>query len=304
MLTKVKIALQAPYTDKTDRFFSLRLKQDLNNEPSKYRRPEKMLVVSDIEGDFRTFCNVLYKSRVINRDLQWTFEGGHLVIVGNCFDNKKSSIEYLWFIYSLEEKARRKGGYVHFILGNNEIMNLNGAWRYEHPRYATMSSSSRNPSTALYDANYEIWRWLRTKNIMEKIGEVLFVHGGIAHELLESGLSVTGLNNLARSNYIAASEVFETPLLHLLFNSQQSPFQYQGYYQQAVSEEQIDAILRHFSVQTIVTGHTIVDRITAFYNGKVINVDTDHANGKSEALFIRGHRFYRLDGQGTRERIK
>jgi hypothetical protein len=304
MLTKVKIALQAPYTEKTNRYFSLRLKRHLNIEPAKYPKPGRMLVVSDIEGDFKTFCHVLSRGGVINERLQWTFGDGHLVILGNCFNNDRRTIEYLWFIYALEEKARRKGGYVHFILGNNEIKNLNGDWRYAHPNYAKADPSSGNPSTALYDANSELWRWLRTKNIMEKVGGILFVHGGVGMEVIQTGLSLSELNNLARPYYAAAGGTFQNPVLHMLLSSEQAPFQYRGYYQQGISEREIDMVLRYFKVQTIVIGHTMVEQVSGFYNGKVINVSTDHANGKSEALLTRKRHFYRIDQQGKWERIK
>ncbi len=43
--------------------------------------------------------------------------------------------ECLWLIYSLEEKAKAAGGYVHFILGNHEIMNMQGDFRYVQDKY-------------------------------------------------------------------------------------------------------------------------------------------------------------------------
>ena len=43
--------------------------------------------------------------------------------------------EVLWLIYSLEEKAKAAGGYVHYILGNHEIMNMSNDLRYVQNRY-------------------------------------------------------------------------------------------------------------------------------------------------------------------------
>lgn len=303
--TKVRITLQAPYTNKAGRFFSVHLKRELNNEPAKYSLPRRTLVISGLEGDFRTLCKILSKCRVINKYLQWTFGEGHLVILGNCFDKDERLVEYLWFVYSLEEKARKSGGYVHFILGKNEILNLNGGWRHEHPRYAKGDVSSGIAATALYDANNEIWRWLQTKNIVEKIGSYLFVHGGIAHAVLQLNLSVTRLNRLVRGHYSDVGiEIPEDPALHMLFNSEQSPVWYKGYFQQDVSEQQMNDILQFYKVKAIITGCATVGQITAFCNGKVVNVATDQQNEKAEALLILGHRFYRVDGSGERERIK
>jgi len=263
-----------------------------------------MLVISDIEGNFQPFCMHLIKARIIDKYLEWTFGNGHLVIVGDCFDRGEQVIECLWLIYSLEEKAKKQGGHVHFILGNHEIMNLNSDWRYIHPKYAVKKAASTTPAAALYDGNTELWRWLQTKNIIEKIGDVLFVHGGVSEELLKLNLSVSEINNIARPYYKQAIELFTDSVLHTIFNSDDSPFWYRGYYQQLAKEEQIEATLKHFGVSTIVTGHTVVDKITPFFNGKVINVDTDHAAGNSEALLIVRHRFYRIDNDGKRHRVK
>lgn len=301
MIIPNKIALSIPDAEEKRKYFSLKVKQHIDNEHNEYDRPSKILVMADIEGNFRAFCKLLNVNGVINRNLKWTFDDGHLVIVGDCFDRGEQVVECLWLIYSLEERARRNGGYVHFILGNHEIMNMNGDWRYVHPKYA---SSSRIPFTALYNGNNELWNWLRTKNIIEKIGDILFVHAGIAPELLQLNLSISEINNLARPFYTHANKQFTDNTLHTIFNSEQSPFWYRGYYQNTITEDQIDATLQHFGVKTIVTGHTVVDKVTAFFNGKVINVDTDHASGNSEALFIKKDRFYRVDKNGKRERIK
>lgn len=301
MLTKFKISLARP--DKTHRHFSFRLKQHLDNEKSEYRHPGKIFVVSDIEGNFQSFYRLLLRNKIVNKYFEWTFSDSHLVVNGDCFDRGEQVTECLWLIYSLEEKAKQQGGYVHFILGNHEIMNMNGDWRYVHPKYAETTKSPKS-HTALYGGNEELWRWLRTKNIIEKVGNILFVHAGIANEIVQHKLSIVEINALARPYYTRAGSAFTDPKLSLIFGNNTSPFWYRGYYIGTASEEQVDNTLNHFGVNTIVTGHTLIDRVDGFFNGKVINVNTDHATGKSEALLIRKDKFYRVTITGERERIK
>jgi hypothetical protein len=303
MNTAIKIALEMPDQQKASRQFTFRLKSDLDNELSEYPSPKKTFVVSDIEGNFTAFCKLLIKGKVIDRHLKWTFEDNHLVIVGDCFDRGEQVTECLWLIYSLEEKARQKGGYVHFILGNHEIMNMNGDWRYVHPKYAE-NTRTQLPITALYGGNNELWRWLCTKNIIEKIGNVLFVHAGIAGEFIQVAPTIKEINEKARRYYTRAHESFTDPLLSVIFNSQNSPFWFRGYYDGTTTEEQVNAALSHFRVNTIVTGHTISNQVNSYFNGKVINVNTDHAAGISEGLLIRRNRFYRLTVGGNKEKIK
>lgn len=170
-----------------------------------------------------------------------------------------------------------------------------------HPKYA---ETPKIPYTALYSGNIELWRWLCTKNIMEKIGDTLFVHGGIAAELLQWEYSVAEVNGLSRPFYNRAHETHNDPFLHTIFNSDNSPFWYRGYYQNETNEGHIDSILAHFGVKTIVTGHTVVNKVSSFYHGKVINIDTNHAAGISEALVIRRGKYYRVDKRGKKEKIK
>lgn len=292
-----------PRLKETKSHISLKVKQDMFNEPSVYNRPPKILAVSDIEGNFVPFLKLLLDNKVIDNYLRWIFNDGHLVIVGDCFDRGEEVMECLWLIYYLEEKARKAGGYVHFLLGNHEIMNLNGDWRYIHPKYA---HATNVPFTALYNGNNELWRWLCTKNVMEKIGDVLFVHAGVAPELLKLKMSIPEINNCIRPFYNRANQTFDDPLLNTVFNSTNSPFWYRGYYvaENGVSEDVINATLKYYGVKTIVTGHTVVSQVTSYFNGKVINIDTDHAAGQSEALLIRKNRFYRVRHKAKRERIK
>jgi hypothetical protein len=301
MRSKTKIAIDIPNVKDENRYFSLRLQQRLLNEQSVFDTSSRIFVVSDIEGNFKGFYRLLIASKIIDKYFDWIFEDGHLVIVGDCFDRGEQVTECLWLIYSLEEKAKKAGGYVHFILGNHEIMNMNGDWRYVHPKYAANNSSIH---AALYDGSNELWRWLRTKNIIEKIGDTLFVHAGIAPELLKSEISISEINNLARPYYTQANGQYSNLLLKTLFNSESSPFWYRGYYREGASDKLIDATLQQYGVNTIVTGHTMIDKITAFFSGKVINVNTDHAAGNSEALLIKKDRFYRIDNKGKKERIK
>lgn len=295
MMSNIKIRLQIPRNP--NRHFSLFLKKEKMNEQSVYKMPHRIFAVSDIEGNFSAFCKLLRMAGVIDKYLKWTFNENHLVIVGDCFDRGDEVLECLWLIYSLEQKAEKFGGHVHFILGNHEIMNMNGDWRYVHPKYASTKSA------ALYDGSNEIWRWLRTKNIIEQIGETLFVHGGISKELLDLQLTIDQINDLARP-YDTDKHTINSQALQVIFSTHSSPFWYRGYYRDPTDENTVDETLLRYGVQTIVTGHTTIEQISSFFNGKVINLNTDHSLESSQGLMISGGKFYRIDTTGKKETIK
>ena len=299
MAGKIQIALQIPYLDplRNDRIFFLRLKQELVKERPIYKRTERTFVISDTGGDFLKFCKILYKGDVINRKLQWTFDDGRLVILGNCLDSNKDVLECLWLIYDLEEKAKKKGGYVHFLWGNNELIHINGDWRFRHPKYA-VGDFSRDASTALFDGSNELWRWLKTKNMIERIGRILFVHGSVSADLLFSGLSIMQINNLARSYIVKPNHIFDAPSLADSFGEVLNAER-----DEKSMEAKVDQMLNHFSVKAIVTTLEGRQQIDILYRGKVVNVHSDHLNGQSEGLLIGKHRFYRVSKSEKPQRL-
>ena len=92
-------------------------------------------MISDIEGNFGAFRKLLQGNRVIDENFNWTYGKDHLVLVGDFVDRSTMVTEVLWLIYSLEEKAKAAGGYVHYILGNHEIMNMSDELDYVQERY-------------------------------------------------------------------------------------------------------------------------------------------------------------------------
>lgn len=291
------------------------LKSQLLTEPSlTITRPERLFVLSDIEGNFDAFRKLLQANKIVDDNLNWTFGKGRLVFAGDMFDRGLQVTECLWLVYTLEEKAKAAGGYVHFILGNHEIMNLQGDHRYVEDKYKENAKLMDKTLTQLYNEDSELGRWLRTKNIIEKIGDLLFMHGGFSKELNNQPLSVEQLNSTARPFYAdnkAAKNA--NPKVSQLYNSTTSPFWYRLYYEKErfsksqnkqiyrAPESQVDSTLRKFDVKHIITGHTIIaDTISTHYNNKIINTDTKHAEGKSEALLIEGKNFYRVNAEGKR----
>ena len=94
-----------------NQFFSFRLKKELTKEPAVYEMPEKLIAISDIEGEFEAFRSFLIANGVMNEKYKWTFGKGHLVTVGDFFDRGLMVTQTLWLIYHLEnqaEKADRK----------------------------------------------------------------------------------------------------------------------------------------------------------------------------------------------------
>ncbi|HWA05762.1 MAG TPA: metallophosphoesterase [Ignavibacteria bacterium] len=282
------------------------IKDSLINENSAYPMPEKLIAISDIEGNFEAFRDFLINNHVINTNNQWIFGAGHLVLVGDFFDRGLNVTECLWFIYHLEQEAAFNGGYVHFILGNHEIMNMNDDIRYVRNKYIENAKLMNEDYRDLYKQNTELGRWLETKNIVEKIGNYLFLHGGISEELSMLNPAIEDINNRSRNYYFSSKAARQSgdTLVSTVFRSKFSPFWYRGYVEETIKEESLNLTLKIFDVNKIIVGHTIVNDVRYFYNGKVIAIDTDHAEGDTEGLLIEDGIEYRVDKNGNRYILK
>jgi len=284
--------------------FDVKLKAKLQEERSVWGKPKRALVISDIEGNFAALRKLLVANKVIDENFNWTFGEGHLLFIGDFVDRGKQQTEVLWLIYSLEDKAKAAGGYVHYVLGNHEIMNLSGDLRYLDPKYFKAAQLMNQHYVELLGDKTELGRWLRTKNVAEKIGDILYVHGGISPMVYRIPFDVPLINKLARPFY--ADSTYSYPNLETdILYSDHGPFWYRGFYSNRgnpIVETQVDSSLMRFSSDHIVTGHTVVaDTISVWFKGKVFNTDTHHAKGHSEGLLIEGgNMFYRVDANGTK----
>lgn len=292
-------------TDIPGQSFQVKLRAGLEPERTEFNDVKKRFIVSDIEGNFKAFRELLQAGGIIDTSYQWTFGNGHLILTGDFVDRGNRVNEVLWLIYSLEEQAKAAGGYVHYVLGNHEIMNMNGDLRYVHPQYLKSAALLNTGFTDLYGTNSELGRWLRTKNVMEKIGDILFVHGGVSAPVNMMELSTSKLNKLVRPHYDDSLMKFKQPELEILY-SDLGPFWYRGYYMGAdrANINTIDSTLRHYKVKKIATGHTVIaDTISALMGGKLINTDVHHLKGHTEGLLEEEGIFYRVLPSGEKKRF-
>ena len=139
--------------DSTNFSFDLEINNlNLKNNIS-YSDKKEVFAISDIEGNFKTLRDFLIINKIINKDLKWTFNDNHLVFLGDFIDRGYYSNQVLWFIYKLEIEARKYGGHVHYILGNHEILNLQGNYEYANKKQNKISNVLEKQQYELYNMN-------------------------------------------------------------------------------------------------------------------------------------------------------
>ncbi len=69
--------------------FSFQLKDSIKLENETYNLPDKIIVISDIEGNFDAFSGFLLNNKVIDNNYNWIFGNGHLLLNGDFVDREK-----------------------------------------------------------------------------------------------------------------------------------------------------------------------------------------------------------------------
>ncbi|MDO4881236.1 MAG: metallophosphoesterase [Capnocytophaga sp.] len=288
-----------------DHFFSFKVKKELKNEPSKYPMPDKLIAISDIEGNYQAFEQFLIHNKVMNKRYKWTYGKGHLVLLGDFFDRGLFVTQTLWLIYHLESQAEKAGGKIHFILGNHDLMNMNNDFRYVRKKYQENASLMNTDYLHFYKPNTELGRWLATKNIVEKIGGYVFVHAGISKEVANLDISIPTLNENARKYYFdnKKAQHLNDGLLSVIYQFGLSPIWYRGFGKQTIDKEEFNYIRQRFGADKFVIGHTLHQEISYLYDQKVIDIDVDHAQGITQGLLIENGREYKVDILGNKSAI-
>ena len=293
------------YVDNKEHF-SFKVQELLQNQPSVYQMPEKLIAISDIEGRYQEFKQFLIANKVMDKNYKWTFGKGHLVTVGDFFDRGLLVNQTLWLIYSLEEQAEKAGGKVHFILGNHDLMNMKNDFRYTRKKYLENAKLMGVEYYDLYKPNTELGRWLATKNILEKIGDYIFIHAGISKEVSDLNLGVEGINKFARNFYFDNVEdrAGVDPLRSVDYMRGKSPTWYRGYGKETIDKNEFAAIAKNMGAKKFVIGHTLHESVTYLMDKQVIDLDVLHAQGTTQGLLIENGQEYMVDIQGQKSAIK
>ncbi len=277
-------------------------------EPHVFDDVERILTVSDIHGEYDALVDLLKNAGVIDKRLHWSWDEGHLVVLGDVFDRGARVTECLWLIHRLEREARSSGGRVHFTLGNHEKMALRGDLRYVNMKYMLgIADRTDIPYDDLFGPHTELGRWLRTKHTALRLNDILFVHGGFSPEVVERGLTLDSINEAVRKSLDYRSYELLFSDLEWFLLSSAGPLWYRGYHQarsgySRASEAQLDTILGFYDAEAIVVGHHEVGQVTSWYQGRVYGVDVPVPElGGLQALLWEDGEFSRVLGSGRLE---
>lgn len=248
--------------------------------------PERLVVISDLEGNLDFLNAALRELKIVDEAGNWGFGSNQLLVLGDSVDRGRDVSGVLWRLHGLAQQAQRDSGAVHVLAGNHEQYLIQGKMQAVHP-LARYSARMLGGYAAVYGADTVLGEWLRQRPVAVRIGTALFVHGGISPTVTAYRMDIEQLNGAMRA-YWQGPRPSTAALDSIL--GRHGVTQYRGLVESlppdypAATRAQVESALRHFGVERIIVGHTIVPAIRSLHEGKVIAVDVNSAQSRSEVL--------------------
>ena len=264
-------------------------------------KKDRIIAIGDIHGDMQLTIDCLKLAKIINDDNEWIADPPETIVVqiGDQVDrcrptqklkcdnpeatpfDENSDIKILEFFTDLNKKARKKGGYVISLLGNHEILNVDGNMTYVSYEGIKQFEDEINPETnEKFKSGLEARKYLFkngnkyakflacTRQTAVIIGSNLFVHAAILPDLAKQ-FKINELNLLIKKwllGIINNSDKIKGigKLSDILFNYEKSPFwpRFLGNLPPNVSIEDDDCVdylvepLELYNCNNMIIGHT------------------------------------------------
>jgi Calcineurin-like phosphoesterase len=305
----------------------------------------RVVAVGDVHGDYGQFFSVLRAAGVVDEKGHWSGGRTHLVQVGDRIDRGPDSRKVMDLVMRLEGEARKAGGFVHPLLGNHEAMNMMGDLRYTTPEeFAAFRSPASADLAASLWTNYvhalqqenkpapsdeerkrfeaehplgwveqrrafspdgKYGAWLSRQDAVIRIGDALFLHGGISPKYAD--FSLHDLNERIRQELKEPD-----PRLAVVSTDPEGPLWFRGLASgDPALLPSLEAILKRHGARRMVIGHTVTEGLVKpLYGGRVLAIDvgmTKVFGGPPASLLLEGghafaiHRGRRLalpEGEG------
>ena len=124
---------------------------------------DRVVAIGDLHGDYGQYVEVMKSAGLINNSGKWIGGETHLVQTGDITDRGADSRKIIDHLVKLSKQAKKKGGYVHLLIGNHETMNVIGDLRYVSPgEYAAFATkNSARLQTMQWERQVE---WMQANN--------------------------------------------------------------------------------------------------------------------------------------------
>lgn len=292
--------------------FEVNLRPVKLTKKSVFKNVDSLFVVGDVHGRYDQLINLLQKSNVIDKELNWIAGRSNLVFLGDLFDRGDDVTKVLWFIYELEQKAEEAGGKVHLVLGNHEIMTMSNDLRYLGAKESTIAKVYKIAYDYMFHPTKSLLgKWLLSKPSVLKIDKSILAHGGVVdlgtNSIEEFNETVYNLMKDPIFLEIMKDEpdslkydIMAWKYMRYFFYNEDSPFWYRGYVYYDTLQPQLNKMLQKYDSKVHIVAHTPLHTITQRYKGKLLTTDLNEAATELLLLVRKKNKYarFKIDSNG------
>lgn len=265
------------------------------NPKSIYGKKDRIIVVGDLHGDFQNTLALFKNLKLINDNLDWIAmpKNTFVVQLGDQMDgggrgtgNAKGELNLIYFMEEINKKANIQGGAVLSLIGNHEIMNLIGDFRFASKEDIN-EVGGLNIRRKIMKPGGQLFNELScSRNVVVKIGSWVFVHAGILPKHVyqfnreENNVNESeggekwfnSINNLMRLFMQGKKTQFD-PEIQKLFLSQDGLIWDRNYGSANPNCKKWNATKKLLGVDNIVIGHTVQNAINSKCDDSIWRID-------------------------------
>ena len=249
----------------------------------------KIIAIGDIHGDFEVLVEALLKGKVIDeRTGEWCGGDTIVVQVGDFLDRggrpnsidsitQNEELDISQFMENLNIQARSEGGAFLTLVGNHELMNVLGDFRYTS-KNTLQDFGGIEKRKQLFQPGGLLSKHLScTCYGIIKIGDWIFVHGGLLPQHL-NGFTIHEVNMLIKDILSGNKQIssLQKKEQDLIFSQDGILWTRDLIHKQDKCNNVLTClnILNNNTNGGVVIGHTVQDEINSDCNNKLWKIDT------------------------------
>ncbi|KAI8907730.1 Metallo-dependent phosphatase-like protein [Powellomyces hirtus] len=212
----------------------------------------RIVAIGDLHGDHKNALVVLRLAGLVDAQGDWIAGSTTLVQTGDIVDRGPDTIVLYQWIRKLTEQADKVGGKVIPLLGNHEVMNLMGDWRYVTEEDVA-SFGGEEARREAWSKEGWLGQYIRTWDLTTIVNNTVFLHGGLHPKWARRGIAALNNETHLALNTMSNAELRQLPLFH-----GDGPLWYRGYAQdpERIVCSLLEEALKTVNATRMVIGHT------------------------------------------------
>jgi len=245
---------------------------------------DRILVIGDLHADYKKTKQLFIDFNIIDINENWIIEPKNTKIVqlGDQLDgggrgNTESygELELINFMDRIHNKAEHYDGGVYSLIGNHEIMNLLGDFRYSSNKDIKLQGGKMIREKIFAPGGFLFNRLSCTRNVVLKIGDFIFVHAGILPEHINENDKehfIKNINTLMRL-YLQGKKTWKDNDIQKYFLDKTGVIWNRNYGSNTPECDSFNQVSKLLNVGHMIVGHTVQDTINSKCDNKLWRVD-------------------------------